>query len=207
MIRYYITDRKAIGGTAPLLDAVARALADGVEYIQLREKDLPARDMAELVRAVMRLDKPKSSRILVNDRADIALACGAHGVHLPGDSLAPRSLRSILPDHSTIGVSCHSMADLRRAEAEGADLVVFGPVFFTPSKAAYGAPQGVERLREAASAVRIPVLALGGVTQSNARECMEAGARGIAGISMFQERVRLFREAAPSGVKRKGCER
>lgn len=186
MLRCYITSREAAGGTRRLLGFIERALGQGVEFVQVREKDLSGRDLYQLVRAVAALPNPAGTRILVNSRVDIALAAGAHGVHLPGDSIAPRLLRAIVPAGFGIAVSAHSLDEVRQAEAEGADFVLFSPVFAPISKAAWGPPQGLERLRQAARAVRIPVLALGGITEENAARCVEAGAAGVAGISMFQ---------------------
>jgi thiamine-phosphate pyrophosphorylase len=171
MTRYCITDSLEVAG---------RADRDGVELIQIRAKQLSARALADLVRAAVALG---GSKIVVNTRTDVALACGAHGVHLPAGSIAPSTIRRITPAGFLIGVSCHTVDELRAAEKEGADFAVFGPVF--PSITKSVKPIGLEALRAATSAVKLPVYALGGVTAANAPLCMEAGAAGVAGISLF----------------------
>lgn len=187
MKRYYITDRQQVGGVPALLAAIARNLAAGVEMIQIREKDLSGRELSALVRAALALPNPRDTRILVNDRVDIALACGAHGVHLPSHSIAPRELRALTPAGFLIYVSCHTRDELLAAEKEGADGAVYGPVFAPLSKIASVTPRGVKGLAEAVRGIRIPVYALGGITLDNAAQCIDAGAAGVAGISLFQE--------------------
>lgn len=172
------------------MDAIARNLAAGMEWIQIREKDLSARALFELVEAALNLPNPHSSKIIVNTRADVAIAsgaAGAAGVHLPSGSPPARFWRR---PGFLVGVSCHSMEDVRQAEAEGADYAVFGPVFPPRSKSSGLEPKGLESLARAAAAVKIPVLALGGVTRENSAACVSAGAAGIAGITIFQELVK-----------------
>ncbi len=175
MIRYCITD-----GSDERV--VSRAVANGVELLQLRAKTLPTRELLARVRAMVQSSQGGPTRVLVNGRVDVALAAGAHGTHLPGDAPAPRTWKPHVPGQFLFGVSCHSADEVRRAEQEGASFVVYSPVFDTPGK---GAPVGLQGLAEAARAVRIPVLALGGVTWENAADCLAAGAGGVAGIRLF----------------------
>ena len=189
MLLSYITGRSQLG--RELVPCIAAALRAGVDIVQIREKDLPAREFHALVSQVLQLPNPYQSRILVNERVDVALATGADGVHLPSGSPAVRDLRRIAPVPFTIGVSCHSREEVEEAADSGADFVVFGPVYETPSKKGYGSPQGVERLREVCRSVEIPVLALGGLRLDNAAACIEAGAAGLAAISLFQQREDL----------------
>lgn len=186
MLTYYITDRHS---TSNLLHSISQAAANGITLIQIREKDLPTRALSSLVHEVLSLTSSTPSKILVNTRLDIALATNAHGVHLPSDSAPPSLLRRITPPGFLIGVSCHSAEEVRRAGREEADFAVLGPIFATPSKAAYGEPLGLRVLHEAAHSTRIPVLALGGINAGNIPACLRAGAKGIAAIRLFQERM------------------
>ena len=171
--------------------AIQKAAAAGVNWIQIREKDLPARDLTELARQAIRDTQGIGARILVNDRLDVALAANAAGIHLGETSLPLEAVaewrRSAARTDFLIGVSCHSVEAARAAESGGADYIHFGPVFATPSKAAFGPPQGIEQLRSVCTAVRIRVIAIGGVTFENARECFAAGASGFAAIRLFQD--------------------
>jgi thiamine-phosphate pyrophosphorylase len=175
-----------------LRNAIQRAAAAGASWIQIREKDLDARSLLDLVRFALAETRAAGARVLVNDRLDVALAANAAGVHLGENSLPLETVnewrRSSGRVEFLIGVSCHSLESARAAEQGGADYIFFGPVFATPSKAAYGAPQGIERLREICAAVTIPVLAIGGINAENMQACGAAGAAGIAAIRMFQEK-------------------
>lgn len=197
----YVTDRRALApqqSTAEQLAALAAriraAIAAGVDWVQLREKDLAARPLAGLAAEAVRAAQNTPAKILVNDRLDVALAAGAAGVHLGGQSVpvaAVAEKRSRLPEGFLIGASCHSLAEAEAAARAGADYVIFGPVFATPSKAAYGPPQGIEKLAEICARVRVPVIAIGGITAENAAACLRAGAAGIAAIRLFQESENL----------------
>jgi len=213
----YVTDSSTLqGGVAALPGVMRAALRAGVDWIQIREKDLPARQLVELTRVAVQEARAmvasagvsgtpplqRRVRILVNDRLDVALAAGANGVHLGGSSLPVAKVVDWLskrgpsggiaggsedpPLQLLVGRSCHSLSEAQQAERDGASYIIFGPVYATPSKEHYGAPQKVERLREVCGAVRIPVLAIGGITAENARVCLQAGAAGIAAIRMFQ---------------------
>jgi len=179
---YLITDRRQAPG-GDIAGAVGRALDAGVRAVQLREKDLWGRELYRLAMAVRELTARYGAKLLLNDRIDVALAAGADGVQLGVASMAALDARALLGPSALIGCSTHSLVELAEAEAGGADFVTFGPVFATPSKARYGPPVGVDALRAACGAARIPVFALGGVGAQNAGEVVAAGAAGVAAIS------------------------
>jgi thiamine-phosphate pyrophosphorylase len=208
MVICYVTHRQSLGiadSVAELLAKVRLAVEAGADWVQIREKDLPGRALLDLTRDAIAAASgvpgearnkvaraASQARVFVNDRLDIAIAAGAAGVHLGGESLPAgdvvRWCRSgNAPPGFEVGVSCHGLEDVREAERAGATYVFFGPVFDTPSKQAFGPSQGVQRLAEVCAAVRIPVIAIGGVNAENAPTCLRAGASGIAAIRMFQE--------------------
>lgn len=209
---YYITDRNAFAGDEfarrqRLLEKIAEAARAGVDYIQVREKDLSTRDLESLATDAVRViqevhgltpARPLASALLINSRTDVALAVQADGIHLRSDDVSPQEVRAIWekcvagisarerpPRSPLIGVSCHSPVEVTQAAANGATFAVFAPVF-EKKDASETHPTGLKLLSEACQA-KIPVLALGGITLSNAQSCIDAGASGIAAIRLFQE--------------------
>lgn len=180
---YLITARHVLTKEPSLLAAVERALRGGVRAVQLREKDLPAAELFLLAGQLRSLTRRYAARLLINDRIDIALAVEADGVHLGAGSLPVAEARRLLGPQKLIGYSAHCLEELSSAESDGADFVTFSPIFHTPSKAAWGPPQGIERLRQACRASRLPVFALGGIQQEHLPEVLAAGAHGVAVIS------------------------
>ncbi|HXX18769.1 MAG TPA: thiamine phosphate synthase [Candidatus Acidoferrum sp.] len=191
-----MTDRRALdagGHRAGVLAQIRAAVAAGVDWVQIREKDLTARELLAMTREAVRVAAENGeARVIVNDRLDVALAAGAAGVHLGGESLPAREAvrwcrQGNAPEDFLIGISCHALEQAREAEDAAASYVFFGPVFDTPAKRRFGQPQGVSKLAEVCRTVRIPVIAIGGITEQNALECFRAGAAGVAAIRLFQE--------------------
>ncbi len=183
---YLITDRHQTLGR-DLVSLVQLACRHGVRAVQVREKDLSARELCELVQELQEICRQHKIKLLVNDRVDVALASHADGVHLTAHSLPAAVVRTLLPRGSLVGVSTHSLEEARRAETQGPDFILFGPVFATPSKLKFGPPQGLERLKQVAEAVRTPVFAVGGVSPARTRLCLEHGAAGVAAISSVMQ--------------------
>ena len=175
MIRCYVTDRRG----ADVIACARRAIGDGIEYIQIREKDLTTLELFDLTCRIRDLATGTATRVLVNGRLDVSLATQIDGVHLPSKGLPPQRVRPLV---SVLGMSTHSLEEVMAAEEAGADFVVFGPVFDTPGKE----PVGLDVLHGVVSAVRIPVLAIGGVNPSTISRIIDAGAAGFAAIRMFQ---------------------
>lgn len=179
---YLITDRQQSGGR-PLAEVVRRALEGGVKAVQLREKDLSTAALYRLAEELRRITAEFDARLIINDRLDIALAAGADGVHIGVNSLPVAVVRRVIGKGKIIGYSAHGLDEALRAQAEGADFVTFSPLYPTPSKAAYGEPCGVKKLADAAAALNIPVIALGGISPANITEALSADIQGVAVIS------------------------
>jgi thiamine-phosphate pyrophosphorylase len=179
---YLITDRSLFEGQKYFLSAVEAALMGGVKALQLREKDLPDSELIELGIQLRILTSNYKAKLIINSRAEIAEKIGADGVHLTETRLPANEVKSSFPD-LIVGVSTHSLEGAHLAEKEGADYITFSPIYKTPSKASYGPPQGLNSLRKVTQAVRLPVLALGGITLHRVPECLEQGAFGVALIS------------------------
>ncbi len=196
---YYITDRKQLAGKS-LLRRIRLAVHQGVDFVQIREKDLCDRDLFDLAVKVVKAARGTSCRILVNGRADLALAAGAHGVHLPSRSIRPSDMRTWLPKSFIIGMSTHSVREAAGAAAAGADYVLLGPVYPTPSKVGYGPPLGLACLRHACRILSVPVFGLGGICPEYVLPVLQAGAAGVAGISLFQNAA-YFRKLCSHKMK------
>ncbi|MGH9494029.1 MAG: thiamine phosphate synthase [Candidatus Sulfotelmatobacter sp.] len=201
----YVTDSQSLGLSdrrSHLLAKIEAAVGVGVDWVQIREKEMPARHLLAIARAAVRMtnlkrptsdekDRPESL-VLVNDRLDVALATEAAGLHLARESLQARDViswrrREMTASDFMVGLSCHTIDELRQAENAGVDYAFFGPIFDTPAKRHFGPPLGIEKLAAACQATRLRVIAVGGVTLENSAECLDAGGGGIAAIRMFQE--------------------
>ncbi len=178
---YLITDRKQT--RLPLPEAVRLALLGGVRAIQLREKDLPVRELLSLALGMRTVTREFGAKLFINDRVDVAAAVEADGVHLGHESMPPEAVRKIVRRKMLVGVSAHTPAEAKEAEKGGADFITFGPVFETPSKRRYGAPAGIESLKTVKHLIKIPVFGLGGINQENLRDVMKTGADGVSMIS------------------------
>ncbi|MGH9753728.1 MAG: thiamine phosphate synthase [Blastocatellia bacterium] len=197
ILLYLITNRRAFLHSSESthdrlqLEAIGKAARAGCQIIQIREKDMSARTLTVFTRAAIERARPFGARVLVNDRLDVAMAAGADGIHLRVSSIPAREVRAVAArkglDDFLIGVSTHSIAEARLAEDGGADFIVCGPVYDTPSKKAFGPPLGLGAFAEIRNAVEIPALALGGINLSNYREPLRRGAAGIAAIGLFAD--------------------
>jgi thiamine-phosphate pyrophosphorylase len=183
-----VTDRTLTRGR-DLVTVVGDCLAAGLPAVQVREKDLPAADLADLCRRLRAPTRERGALLIVNDRVDVALAVGADGVQRTTTSLPIDAIRAIAGARLAIGASVHSLEDAVEAEARGADWIVFGPIYDTPSKRPYGAPQGLDALAKVAGRLRVPVIAIGGVTAARVGAVRAAGAFGVAAIAAILDQA------------------
>lgn len=180
---YLITDRHQVPAGSTLLETLEQALSAGVRLVQLREKDLSAAELWPIAQQLRDMTRRYSAQLIINDRIDLALACDADGVHLGAHSLPVAETRKLLGPHRLIGASTHSSNDILNAHQQGADFLTYGPVYYTPSKASFGPPQGLEKLEQACRMSPLPLFALGGVKSNHVQDVMSRGANGIALIS------------------------
>ncbi len=193
---YLISDRKLFPSEDAFLEAVEKALKAGVKAFQLREKDITAKELYYLAKKLREITNRHDALLFINDRIDIALSVEADGVHLPQSGFPAHVVRKIWKDRFIIGVSTHSIEEAKNAE-NWADFITFSPIFFTPSKADYGEPQGIEKLKEIKKTVKCPVFALGGISIDNANEVVPycdgiAMIRGILGQSHIERAVKSY---------------
>ena len=179
---YLITDRRSCRERG-LTETVREVLEGGVRCVQLREKDLSSADLFRQAVELRSLTRLYGARLIINDRLDVALACGADGIQLGVNGLPIREARRVAGPSLLIGYSAHQVEEAAAAQNEGADFVSFGPVYHTPSKAPFGIPCGVKKLAEAVDAINIPVFALGGISSDRIDDVMETGVRGVAALS------------------------
>lgn len=195
-IIYLITEGEATAENFPeksaeILRLVEAAAAAGISFIQIREKRLPARFVFELTEKAAALARNSQTKLLVNDRADIALSAGADGVHLTSLSLSAETIRRNFPKDFIVGVSTHTLAEAERARRQGADFVTFSPIFHSPNK---GEPQGLTELKKICAALKpFPVVALGGIDETNYKSVLQAGASGFAAIRFLNEPENLIK--------------
>ncbi len=195
-----VTDRTQAGGRS-LPSLIRQAISAGLPAIQLRERDLSTNELLVLAQDIQAVTKPGSVSLIINDRVDLLMALNWDGVHLRADSLPSVAVRRVIGPRRLIGVSTHSAEEVRSANHDGADYVVFGPIFDTPSKRSFGPPLGLDRLSDVCRQSRIPVFAIGGMTSERVRDVRRAGAHGVAVIGALLTRddvgaaVREFREA------------
>lgn len=178
---YLITDRKV--ATKPLPEAVRLALEGGVRCVQLREKDLPIRELLALAQELRSITREFGAKLFINDRVDVAVAVDADGVHLGHQSMPPEGARKVVGRDMLIGVSTHCLEEAKAAEAGGADFITFGPIFETPSKAKYGVPVGADAIKLIKCGIKIPVFALGGIRSGSISQILSSGAYGVSMIS------------------------
>jgi thiamine-phosphate pyrophosphorylase len=197
-----ITDRKKCKPKT-LPEVIRKACVSGVKAIQLREKDLPAADLLLLSKNLRKLTHKHHSKLIINDRLDITLLSDADGIHSPENGILPKQVKSF-NKNLIIGKSTHSFKSALKAERDGYDYIIFGPVFRTQSKLKYGKPKGLKVLERVCSMLKIPVFAIGGINPDRAKKCFEAGAQGAAVIGAvmksenINKTVKEFKESMGS---------